>query len=72
MPLQPIKVISTKEVKSLNASKQVISAVQLTYMVGQLGPFTLVTTWADIQNGNAQQQMQQRATALATLSTSTI
>lgn len=48
-------------------SKQIV----LTYKVGTYGPFTLITSQADIASGKALQDMQQVASSLATLPTVT-
>lgn len=49
----------------------VSKAVVLTYKVGTYGPFTLITSQADIASGKAVQDMQAVASSLATLPTAT-
>lgn len=52
---------------SLSAGGQIVPSIVISYTVGSHGPFTLVTTQADISSGKAKQQMQAFATSLATL-----
>lgn len=64
-------VINVSERNVLAPNGVVSKAVALTYKVGTYGPFTLVTTQADIASGKAAQEMQQFAASLATLPTAT-
>lgn len=56
-----------KEVNTLNASNQVVRGVQITWMVGRYGPFTLTTTWEQVQNGTAIADINQKAALLKSL-----
>lgn len=52
------KVTNITEQNILGANGQIAKSIILTYKVGNFGPFTLVTTQTDIQNGTAANQMQ--------------
>lgn len=56
-----------KETTSLDRGGHLVKKLNVTYMVGSLGPFTLVTTQADLQSGAALQEMQKFAVTLGTL-----
>jgi hypothetical protein len=66
MPLQPL-VTNVAEKNTLGANRQLQKSIVLTYMVGSFGPFTLVTTQADLQSGVAAASMQQFANTLNAL-----
>lgn len=63
------KVISIKQQRALDPGGAVRMVIAVDYTVGTFGPFTLLTTWADLQSGAAQLQMQQAAATLNALPT---
>lgn len=64
--MQPV-VISVQERNIVGANLVITTALVVSYKVGELGPFTLVTTQTDLQSGKALTQMQQFAATLGTL-----
>jgi hypothetical protein len=60
-------VTNVTERNTIDNRNQIMKAIVLTYYVGKLGPFTLVTTQIDIQSGAAQLAMQNFANTLAGL-----
>lgn len=68
--MKPV-VTSVREQNTLGKNGQIQKSIILTYTVGPHGPFTLITTAADIANKTAQKQMQDFANTLATLPIST-
>lgn len=60
-------IVSATEQNTIGPNRQIVKAVVLRYTVGDYGPFTLVTTQADIQSGVAMQSMQTFANSLALL-----
>lgn len=60
-------VTGVSERKTLDTRGAISSALVITYMVGDLGPFTLVTTQTDLASGKANQDMQAFASSLGTL-----
>lgn len=64
------RVTNVTEKTVLGPNATVTKAIQLTYYVGDYGPFTLVTNQADINSGAARQAMQNFANSLTTLPTS--
>lgn len=63
------KIIAVKEQRALDPGGAVRMVLAVSYVVGNNGPFTLLTTWADLQSGAALQQMQQAAATLSALPT---
>lgn len=64
--MQP-RVTSVREQNSLGTNAQVVKVIVLTYYVGTYGPFTLITSQAEISSGAAVQRMQDFANTLGTL-----
>ena len=62
-----VKVVGVREQNTLNRAGQIQKALVLTYNVGTQGPFTLITTQADLQSGAAQTAMQNFANTLQLL-----
>jgi hypothetical protein len=60
-------VTNVTERNSIDNRNQIRKVIVLTYYVGTLGPFTLVTNQLDIQSGAAQLAMQNFANTLAGL-----
>jgi hypothetical protein len=63
------KIISVKEQRALDPGGAVRAVLNVTYTIGTYGPFTLLTTWTDLQSGAAMQTMQQAAATLNMLPT---
>jgi len=62
-----VKVVSVGEGRVLGQNNTISTVIVVKYMVGSLGPFTLQTTQAELNNGKAAQAMQAFAATLGTL-----
>lgn len=58
------KVIAIKEGRAYDAAGRILTVVNVTYTVGDFGPFTLVTNSTEINNGQATLKMQAFANSL--------
>lgn len=66
--MQP-KITNVSERNTLGRNNVITKALVITYMVGDFGPFTLVTNQQDLNSGAALLAMQQFAATLANLPT---
>jgi hypothetical protein len=62
-----VKVLNISERSQIGPTGQITQVLVVRYMVGSTGPFTLITSSADIGSGAALQQMQAFAAQLGTL-----
>jgi hypothetical protein len=63
------KIVSVKESRALAANGAVQTVLNMQWTAGTFGPFTLITTWADLNNGAAMQTIQLAAAKLQALPT---
>lgn len=63
------KIISVKESRALSPSGAVQSVLNVQWTAGSFGPFTLITNWADLNNGTAMQTITMAAAKLQSLPT---
>lgn len=61
------KVTNVAERNTMDARGAIVKGIVLTYYVGQNGPFTLVTTQIDIDNGVANAKMMAFAQSISML-----